>query len=99
MLRDDQAFISDSFAGRSPQPDGDKFACTRWIAGESGLPRIAAGLAAFDCRLQSSQRVDTHHVLIGAVQDIHVAAPGTPLIYSNRSYHRPAVLMPARHTG
>ena len=92
ILRDDQSAISDCFAGRWKTPDGDKFSCAEWTSDALGSPRIIDPLAAFGCRLLSSQRVGTHHVLFGAVEDIFIAAKGQPLIYANRAYGTPMPL-------
>lgn len=96
VLRDDQSFISDTFAGRLPTPDGDKFSCVAWTPMTSGAPRIRDPLAAFDCRLRSHERIGTHHVFLGEVQDIFVADGGSPLIFANRAYGAPARIFPAR---
>ena len=92
VLRDDQSFISDSFAGRIKQAGGDKFLCTDWVACGTGSPRVADGLVAFDCRLKSQERIGTHHVFIGEVENIHAAERGSPLIYANRAYGTPQAL-------
>lgn len=86
VLRDDQAFISDTFAGRIKTPDGDKFACADWTTLATGAPRVVDPLVAFDCRLVSGEQVGTHHVFLGAVEEIFVAERGSPLIYANRAY-------------
>lgn len=90
VLRDDQSFVSDTFAGQLKTADGDKFSCTEWIEDAVGAPRAADALVAFSCRLISSEHVGTHHVLFGAVEDIVSAGPGSPLIYANRAYGTPA---------
>jgi len=92
VLRDDQSAVSDTFAGRSPSPGGDKFAATAWAPGPVGAPRLAGALAWFDCRLAAGERVGTHHVLIGAAAAIDTAGPGAPLLYANRGYGTPAPL-------
>jgi len=86
VLRDNQAYIADCFAGRSKPVDGDKFSCARWTTQRTGAPRLVNLLVAFDCRLISSQKVGTHFVFIGAVEDIHQDEPGSALIYANRTY-------------
>lgn len=86
VLRDNQAAISDGFAGRIPLPDGDKFSCAHWRGGRHGQPQIEDALVAFECRLRSSQQVGTHFVFIGEVLDVQAAASGSPLIYANRAY-------------
>ncbi|MHA6688623.1 LysR substrate-binding domain-containing protein [Mesorhizobium sp. A556] len=92
VLRENQSFISDSFAGRLPVEGGDKFSCTEWITGESGVPRVADCLVAFDCRLISSRRVETHHVFFGGVENVTTSNMGSALIYADRAYGRPARL-------
>lgn len=88
VLREDQSAVSDCFAGRVTTADGDRFSCAGWLPQVSGSPRIAGALVAFDCRLASATRVGTHHVFVGAVQDIHLDRPGSPLLYANRAYGR-----------
>ncbi len=86
VLRDDQAFVSDTFAGRHIDQFTDKFECAEWTSIPSGAPRVVDPLVAFDCRLLSSNLVGTHHVCFGEVADIFVAQRGSPLIYANRAY-------------
>ena len=101
LLRDDQSYISDTFAGRLKRPDpngadADKFACTQWVAMQSGAPRVQTPLVAFDCTVQSASRVGTHHIFIGQVVETHLPAPGTALLYANRAYSAPARLLTAQ---
>ena len=86
VLRDDQAYISDTFAGRFKDVIEDKFDCTDWVAMPSGAPRIVDPLVGFDCKVVSSEKVGTHYVFFGEVQDIFVASGGSPLVYANRAY-------------
>ena len=86
VLRDDQAYVSETFAGRFKDVVKDKFDIAEWTAMASGAPRVIDPLVAFDCELNSSNLVGTHHVFIGEVAEIFVADRGTPLIYANRAY-------------
>lgn len=88
LLRDDQSFISDTFAGRFSAEILDKFDCADWAPMETGAPRVVDPLVAFDCKVISAERIGTHHVFVGEVQDIFTAKRGTPLIYANRAYGR-----------
>lgn len=94
VLRDDQSYISDTFAGRIKATDGDKFSCTSWVSGKTGAPRASDPLVAFDCYLMSSEKVGTHWVLFGAVEDIFIAQWGSPLIYANRAYGTSVAINP-----
>lgn len=89
VLRDDQSFISDCFAGRYKTADGNKFSCTSWTTLATGAPRVVDALAAFDCRILSAQKIGTHHVIIGSVEEIFALDRGSPLIYANRAYGTP----------
>ncbi len=86
MLKDDQTYIADTFAGRFRDQIADKFDCTEWRAMASGALRVVDPLVAFDCRVLSSDRVGTHYVFFGEVDDLFLSARGSPLIYANRSY-------------
>jgi len=89
VLREDQAHISDTFAGRSGAQGATKFDCARWTTQITGAPRVIDSLVAFDCRVTASERVGSHFVVFGSVQDIFVAGTGAPLIYANRAYGVP----------
>ncbi len=86
VLRDDQSYISDCFAGRLRMADGDKFSCATWATQTTGAPRVIDPLVAFDCRLVSYQQIGTHYVFFGEAEDLFISAPGSPLIYANRAY-------------
>jgi flavin reductase (DIM6/NTAB) family NADH-FMN oxidoreductase RutF/DNA-binding transcriptional LysR family regulator len=90
VLRDDQSYISDCFAGRFKTADGDKFSCAEWVRETTGAPRVVDPLVAFDCQLVTEMRVGTHHVFFGEVADLFLSVPGSPLIYANRAYGTPA---------
>ena len=92
VLADDQSDISDRFAGRIPSET--KFDGADWTAMRTGAPRVVDPLAAFDCKVVSSERVGTHHVFIGEVQDIFCAETGSPLIFANRGYNAAVALGP-----
>lgn len=97
VLRDDQSRISDIFAGRAGPEDGDKFSCAEWVSWKTGAPRVLDPLVAFDCRLTHSERMGTHYVMFGAVEDVFIAREGVALIYANRAYGTPLRLEPAAY--
>ncbi|WP_323779250.1 LysR substrate-binding domain-containing protein [Leisingera sp.] len=88
VLRDDQSYVSDTFAGRFKDEIGDKFECTDWVQTASGAPCMADPLVAFECRLLSHKQVGTHHIFLCEVMNLTVAQTGSPLIYANRAYGR-----------
>jgi flavin reductase (DIM6/NTAB) family NADH-FMN oxidoreductase RutF len=99
VLRDDQAHVSDAFAGRGRKRLADRFEVGGWVAGATGAPRLADPLVAFDCRVVSGERVGTHHVLFGEVAEITVPGRGSPLIYAGRAYGRAARIEPSSPAG
>src|SRR5277367_5714461 len=48
VLRDDQAHISDNFAGRGGVQGAAKFECASWTTQVTGAPRVVDCLVAFD---------------------------------------------------
>lgn len=86
ILRDDQAFVSDTFAGRHGDKGEAKFGCADWTPGATGSPMLDGALVNFDCRLVDSRLVGTHHVLFGQVQQVRLSEPGRSLVYANRAY-------------
>ncbi len=94
ILRDDQSYISDTFAGRFKEQITDKFDCAAWTVQITGAPRVVDPLVAFDCRVISDERIGTHHVFVGEVLDIFTAERGSPLIYANRAYGRTTHIEP-----
>jgi flavin reductase (DIM6/NTAB) family NADH-FMN oxidoreductase RutF len=86
ILRDDQSYISDTFAGRFKDTVSDKFECADWFAMDTGAPRVIDPLVAFDCKVQSSEQVGTHYIFMGEVQGVFEADRGSPLIYAKRAY-------------
>ena len=99
VLRDDQSYISDTFAGRFNEQVADKFDCTQWATQITGAPRVADPLVAFDCRMMSHDRIGTHYVIFGEVEDIFTGERGSPLIYANRAYGATIRIDPAASIG
>ena len=88
ILRADQSYVSDTFAGRLKPGSGDKFDCAEWTTIMTGCPRILDPLAAFDCTVIRNDRVGTHHIFVGEVEGVFTETAGSPLIYSHRTYGR-----------
>lgn len=90
VLRDDQAPISDRFAGRAKTADGDKFGGLAWRRLATGAPALDDALVAFDCTVMKEIDWGTHTIFIADVVDIELAEDeGRPLIYASRSYGTP----------
>ena len=89
ILRDDQSFVSDTFAGRHGDKGEEKFGCAEWTTFQTGAPVLSDALVSFDCKLTNDVVVGSHHVFFGEVQEVRIAEAGLPLIYANRSYGTP----------
>lgn len=86
ILSQNQAEISDRFAGRIPE-ESDRFAGVETFTLSSGVPFISGGLAFLDCRVRATLRLELSTLFL---LDVLAALPGTggsPLIYYNRGYH------------
>jgi flavin reductase (DIM6/NTAB) family NADH-FMN oxidoreductase RutF/DNA-binding transcriptional LysR family regulator len=90
LLREDQAHVSDTFAGRIKA--ADKFDCAEWLPSVTGSPVLGDGLAAFDCVLKMQFQYGSHWIFIGELAGIEVPKPGNPLVYANRAYGIPVQL-------
>lgn len=99
LLREDQAFLSDCFAGRVTVPGGDRFAAGDWRALSTGAPVLDGGLAAFDCDLAQEIPWGSHRIFIGSVREVALGRPAAALVHANRNYGRSCALgsLPAAH--
>lgn len=87
ILGQDQAEISDRFAGRIPE-EGDRFAGLETFSLLSGAPLLSGGLAYLDCRVRAAHRLEHSTLFLLDVLAAQPAEDGSPLVYFNRGYHR-----------
>lgn len=93
LLSEDQAHISDHFAGRSGAKGADKFSCATWHRLSTGAPVLVNALAAFDCRVVDDPLVGSHRIFIGELTAVEATGSGKPLVYHDRAYRRPTDLV------
>jgi flavin reductase (DIM6/NTAB) family NADH-FMN oxidoreductase RutF len=86
FLRDDQAELSDRFAGRLGEVD--RFADLTTRSAATGSPILEDCAAWLDCRIVSSQVVGDHTLFIGEVVAAGVNGAAKPLIYWNADYRK-----------
>jgi len=89
ILGEDDAHLSECFAGAPVTPDRDSFCAAAWRPGVLGMPILERAIASIECRLEQVVRVGDHDFLVGRV----LAATGDdrhppPLLYYRRRYHR-----------
>lgn len=98
VLRDDQTYISNIFAGRHKTTSGDRFDCGEWRTLVSAAPVLADALVSFDCRVEKSFQHGSHRVFIGELNEMILNEGKAALIYANRAYGSPVPLPPVIQT-
>jgi flavin reductase (DIM6/NTAB) family NADH-FMN oxidoreductase RutF len=91
VLADCQAHVSDNFAGRPRQGAPFDFSIGDWRAEVTGAPCLDGAAASFDCALWSCHEAGSHTIFIGRVLAAG-ESEAAPLLYTGRSYGRPATL-------
>lgn len=87
LLAGGEEALADVFAGRCGGVAENWFDESRWTRGAGlGLPVLAPSLASFECSVQQSHFIGTHHVIVGAVEAVHASLVGTPLLHAQRRY-------------
>jgi flavin reductase (DIM6/NTAB) family NADH-FMN oxidoreductase RutF len=86
ILGDDQAELSDRFAGRVADSE-DRFHGVETFTLATGAPFIPGGLAWLDCRVTSQLVAGNNVVYIGSVVAVQSGRDGRPLLYYDRDYH------------
>ena len=85
ILAQDQAMISDRFAGRLPNLD-DRFSGLEVRLTTSGHPVPVGVLAYFDCRVVDELEAGTHTIYVAEVIGGDVLRRDEPLLYYDRAY-------------
>jgi len=86
VLRTEHAYISDAFSGRLADPSRSPFDSADWEVSVTGAPLMSEALVSLDCTIKNELRYGTHYILVGEVEDLRLHSPGTPLVYSARTY-------------
>ena len=74
------------FAAKRASEIEDRFTHAEWRTSVTGAPLLADALAALDCRLTDIMPLDTHAILVGAVEDIHFGPRARPLVHFEGGY-------------
>lgn len=85
ILSNEQAHVSDLFAGRRPDV-ADRFAELKTQILVTGSPLIVGGLSWLDCRVLQTFDVGMNTLFISEVVAAREGQAGDPLIYHNRRY-------------
>ena len=91
VLADDQAQIANIFAGAVAEYRENRFAVGEWTTLNSAAPVLEGATCSFDCKLVDFKDFGSHRILIGEVIALENNTK-SPLVYSERAFHRTAAL-------
>ena len=83
-----QQSAAETFSGSDAHGDAYTFNDEDWTTAVTKSPVLKGAVATFDCKIEGVIPAATHTIFIGRVQATR-AHPGTPLLYTGRSYGRP----------
>src|SRR6478672_6405268 len=88
ILSEDQAALSDCFAGAPVEPSREAFCGARWRPGETGLPLLDGAIAWLECTVVQTFGAGDHDLFIARVDAMSgsAPAPALPLVYYRRRY-------------
>ena len=88
VLETGQQSAAETFSGSDAHGDAYTFNDEDWTTAITRSPVLKEAVATFDCKIEAAIPAGTHTIFIGRVQATR-ARPGTPLLYTSRSYGRP----------
>jgi flavin reductase len=88
VLATEQQSAAETFSGSVAHGDAYTFDDENWTTAVTSSPVLKGAVATFDCKIEAVIPAATHTIFIGRVQATR-ARPGTPLLYTSRSYGRP----------
>lgn len=91
VLANDQAQIANIFAGAVAEYRENRFAVGQWTTLNSAAPVLEGATCSFDCKLADFKDFGSHRILIGEVIALENNTK-SPLVYSERAFHRTAAL-------
>ncbi len=88
LLTERQVAVAKAFGGQLEVRGPSRFAFGNWLrAAESEVPLLVGCRVAFECRVADVHDWATHHIVVGAVHDIHFFDAETgPLAYCDGGY-------------
>jgi len=87
ILKEDQADLSDQFAGRRGRQDAPPPAL-RLFTAVTGTPLLAGTAAQLDCALYQSHEAGDHIIFVGQVLAARWEDEARPLLFFGSRYHR-----------
>ena len=88
VLATGQQSAAETFSGSDTHGKAYTFNDEDWTTAVTKSPVLKGAIATFDCKIEAIMPAATHTIFVGRVQATR-AHPGTPLLYTRRSYGRP----------
>ena len=86
ILHSEQQDIAERFTGRGGASGAARFEGAQWTTLATGVPLLADGLAAIDCRIEEVIHRHSHAIVIGRVAAVRVAGQSAALAYWQGEY-------------
>jgi flavin reductase (DIM6/NTAB) family NADH-FMN oxidoreductase RutF len=86
ILTSDQIDIAERFNGKGGLRGAERFAGAEWVTRASGVPLLAAALAAIDCEVEDVVERHSHAIVIGRVLDLQLSTRTAALAYWQGQY-------------
>jgi len=86
ILHAEQQHIAERFTGRGGATGAARFEGAQWSTLATGVPVLADGLAALDCRIEEVIHRHSHAIVIGRVEAARVAGRTAALTYWQGEY-------------
>lgn len=82
LLGADEQAMAERFAGRTGLTGADRFGGGNWTSEDGFPPRLSDAISTIGCRVHSMTLVETHAIVIGAVEHVWNRADlSAPLVY------------------
>ena len=88
VLAAGQQSAAETFSGSDAHGDAYAFHDEDWTTAVTKSPVLQGAVANFDCKIEAVIPAATHSIFVGRILATR-AYPGTPLLYTSRSYGRP----------
>ncbi|MCI0620144.1 MAG: flavin reductase family protein [Acidobacteria bacterium] len=86
VLSETQSYLSDRFAGRHKDKEGNRFEGFEWASAVTGAPIFTGIQAYLDCKVMKAHNGGTHTLYLGEVVASHVNDFQRPLLFYQSRY-------------
>jgi flavin reductase (DIM6/NTAB) family NADH-FMN oxidoreductase RutF len=86
MLPNHHRGLAECFSGAGNLHGDQRFAMGDWADDAPGSPILTDAVAAMACELRHAWQIDTHFIIIGAVQKLWLENEALPLVYRSGQF-------------